>query len=73
MEDIIVTKVKALEPLFEMVATLENAHVSSQVLSRSLQNQLSAKSDSCANAQNLGHSCSTNFLRTACVPLWGDA
>ena len=28
MEDNSVTKVKALEPLFEMVATLENAHVS---------------------------------------------
>ena len=32
MEDIIVTKVKALGPLFEMVATLENAHVSFTLL-----------------------------------------
>ena len=32
MEDNIVTKVKALEPLFEMVATLENAHVSFTLL-----------------------------------------
>ena len=32
MEDNIVTKVKALEPLFEMVATLENEHVSFTLL-----------------------------------------
>ena len=32
MEDNIATKVKVLEPLFEMVATLENAHVSFTVL-----------------------------------------
>ena len=32
MEDNIVTKVQALEPLFETVATLENAHVSFTLL-----------------------------------------